>query len=132
MHRVDEFEGIGIGLANMRRIITRYGGRSIFLNLSVTDYIIIAIVRSWQTDSPYKDRTASKSRIRRLFPVPNNDWVSIRKGWIDPEFKADGEFEPEEYIEYFEDSNSPPNAVIGCKMPFPNGYDLGDLYGFVQ
>jgi hypothetical protein len=30
-----------------------------------------------------------------------------------PEFKADGEFEPEEYIEYFEDSNPPPNAEIG-------------------
>jgi hypothetical protein len=39
--------------------------------------------------------------------------VSIRKWWIAPEFKADGEFEPEEYIKYFEDANFPPNVEIG-------------------
>jgi hypothetical protein len=39
--------------------------------------------------------------------------VSIRKWWIALEFKADGDFEPEEYMEYFEDSNLVPNAEIG-------------------
>jgi hypothetical protein len=39
-----------------------------------------------------------------------------------PEFKAGGGFEPETYTEYFEDSNPPPNAEIGCKMPFPDGH----------
>ena len=39
-----------------------------------------------------------------------------------PEFKADGGFEPETYMQYFEDSNPTSNAEIGCKMPFLDGH----------
>jgi hypothetical protein len=41
-----------------------------------------------------------------------------------PEFKADGGFEPETYMEYFEDSDPPANTEIGCKMPFLDGHGL--------
>jgi hypothetical protein len=41
---------------------------------------------------------------------------------ISSEFKAGSKFEPEEYIEYFEDSDLLPNAEIGLKMPFPDGH----------
>jgi hypothetical protein len=48
--------------------------------------------------------------------------VSVRQWWILPEFKAGSKFEPEEYIEYFEDSDLLPNAEIGLKTPFPDGH----------
>jgi hypothetical protein len=41
-----------------------------------------------------------------------------------PEFKAGGGFEPETYMQYFEDSNPPTNTEIGCKMPFLDGHYL--------
>jgi two-component system, chemotaxis family, sensor kinase Cph1 len=28
LHRIDEFEGTGIGLASIRRVITRHGGKT--------------------------------------------------------------------------------------------------------
>jgi hypothetical protein len=48
--------------------------------------------------------------------------VPIQKWQVVPEFKAGGRFEPEEYMEYFEDSNPAPNTEIGCKMPFLDGH----------
>ena len=39
-----------------------------------------------------------------------------------PEFKAGGGFEPETYMEYFEDSDPLSNTEIGCKMPFLDGH----------
>ena len=48
--------------------------------------------------------------------------MPIQKWQLAPEFKADGGFEPETYMEYFEDSNLPANAEIGCKMPFLDGH----------
>jgi hypothetical protein len=50
--------------------------------------------------------------------------VSIQKWWIVADFKAAGGFEPETYMKYFENSNPPPNAEIGCKMPFLDGHEF--------
>jgi hypothetical protein len=47
-----------------------------------------------------------------LNPVPTQKWQ------IAPEFKAGVGFEPEEYMEYFEDSNLPPNTDIGSRTLF--------------
>ena len=46
--------------------------------------------------------------------------LPIQKWQLVPGFKAGGGFEPEEYMKYFEDSDSTPNAEIGCKMPLPD------------
>jgi hypothetical protein len=51
-----------------------------------------------------------------------NMFVSNQKWYISPEFKAGGRFEPEEYMEYFEDSNLAANEEIRRTMPFPVGY----------
>ena len=48
--------------------------------------------------------------------------MPIQKWQLAPEFKADGGFEPETYMEYFEDSDPPTNTEIGCKMPFLDGH----------
>jgi hypothetical protein len=48
--------------------------------------------------------------------------VPLQKWQVVPEFKAGGGFEPETYLEYFEDSNPTTNAEIGCKMPFLEGH----------
>ena len=77
-----------------------------------------------QTDIRSAPVLSSAGRSR-LCTHSVNKIVSIRKWWIAPAFKAAGGFEPEEYIEYFEDSNPPANAEIGCKMPFPDGHKIG-------
>ena len=48
--------------------------------------------------------------------------MPIQKWQLAPEFKAGDGFEPETYMKYFEDSDPPLNAEIGCKMPFPDSH----------
>ena len=60
---------------------------------------------------------AGEKQFRRKYEL-----ASVLKWWIVPAFKAPCNFEPEEYIKYFEDSESPPNAEIECMMPFPDGH----------
>jgi hypothetical protein len=51
--------------------------------------------------------------------------VPIQKWYIVLEFKAGGGFEPETYMQYFENSNPPTNTEIECKMPFLDGHQPG-------
>jgi hypothetical protein len=47
--------------------------------------------------------------------APERWKLFMRRPW------AGGGFEPETYMEYFEDSKPPSNAETGCKIPFPDG-----------